>query len=69
MENSNVPWSFGQDIKEIQLYIDQPFIHTLLHVKAISEMFRAQVANLVGYVVGPSGIKVLISKMAGKDGE
>jgi hypothetical protein len=32
-------------------------------------MFRAQAANLVGYVVGPSGIKVLISKMAGKDGE
>ncbi|ONM25129.1 GUP1 [Zea mays] len=25
------------------------------------------VANLVGYVVGPSGIKVLISRMAGKD--
>jgi len=25
------------------------------------------VANLVGYVVGPSGIKVLISKMAGKE--
>jgi len=26
-------------------------------------------ANLVGYIVGPSGIKVLISKMAGKEGE
>ncbi|GJN36082.1 hypothetical protein PR202_gb24918 [Eleusine coracana subsp. coracana] len=25
------------------------------------------VANLVGYVVGPSGIKILISKMLGKD--
>ncbi|KAG2616344.1 hypothetical protein PVAP13_3NG186521 [Panicum virgatum] len=25
------------------------------------------VANLVGYIVGPSGIKVLISKMAGKE--
>jgi hypothetical protein len=36
---------------------------------AISEMFNTQVANLVGYVVGPSGIKVLISRMAGKDGE
>jgi len=55
-------------IKEIQLYI-RSAIHTLLHVNAISEMFRAQVANLVGYVVGPSGIKLLISKMIGKDGE
>jgi len=25
------------------------------------------VANLVGYIMGPSGIKVLISKMAGKE--
>jgi hypothetical protein len=29
----------------------------------------AQVANLVGYVVGPSEIKILISKMLGKDCE
>jgi hypothetical protein len=27
------------------------------------------VANLVGYVVGPSGIKILIPKMLGRDGE
>jgi hypothetical protein len=45
----------------------QPFVPS--YMCAISEMLNTQVANLVGYVVGPSGIKVLIARMVGKDGE